>query len=50
MDNQTAVGYVIKTLQELGYNETKISEVEAHLFYIFDQYTEDEAKTFFRGF
>lgn len=50
MDNHTAIGYVIKALQELGYQEQHIQEVEVKMLDVFDTMTEDEAKELYRKF
>ncbi|WP_373896408.1 hypothetical protein [Virgibacillus sp. CBA3643] len=50
MDNYAALGYMIKTAEDLGYQEQHIWELTARMLDTFDQMTEEEAKELYRNY
>ena len=47
MTNDSAKGYIILTLKNLGYKEKDINEILAELHLCFDTITEDEAELYY---
>ena len=50
MNNQQAMGYMIITMQNMGYSNANISRLMDEMYYTFDEKSEYEADEAFKRF